>query len=721
MALLATIATGLLWAVPLPGSEALAEELSQLAQALRQDPTPQNYRALARFAEESPQGELSAQAAFALGMAEFEAGRWTQARERFRAARASRRLRDFAALQRARAELELGLWEAAGETLQPLLSPGNPLRDTARVLEVRRLVGAGRAREAVEWLAAQPEVHHRPALLRALAEAQRAAGESVAAAETLHRIYYEFPLSREAGPSNELLAELRAELRSDYPAPSEALRRLRAERLWARGAYHGARSAYLDLSVRAPEPARTEARLRAAEALYRLGSRRVACRELRSVSQVTPALEAEFRAFRVRCALRGGRYWEVEEELALLAAQFRGSRWYQEALQVAGRTTWAQGEMGRARQYYQQLVEAFPNGEAAAEAHWKLAWLSYRTREAAATRILEEHLQHFPHSPFVPRALYWRAQTARAAGARSVAERLLTALRSYAPRDYLAQQAESLLPHLRAGRPAEVSWQPWLERLLPGSESGAPPAPELAPAVQAEVEKASALERLGFVELAAEVLESAARKWPHPELHLARARLVFAQEHYARATEILRRAYPGYWRYRLGALPREAWEVLFPRPYWSLIEREARRQGIDPLLVAALIRQESRFERDAVSSAGALGLMQLMPPTARHLARSRRLSRERILEPELNVRLGTRFLAELLEQFEGRVEMAVAAYNAGGRRVEEWEARDDYREMAEFVEDIPVTQTREFVYIVLRNYRFYRDLYGEPERRTAQE
>ncbi|MEE9234400.1 MAG: lytic transglycosylase domain-containing protein, partial [Candidatus Acidoferrales bacterium] len=176
-----------------------------------------------------------------------------------------------------------------------------------------------------------------------------------------------------------------------------------------------------------------------------------------------------------------------------------------------------------------------------------------------------------------------------------------------------------------------------------------------------------------------------------------------------------------YWRYRLGALPREAWEVLFPRPYWSLIEREARRQGIDPLLVAALIRQESRFERDAVSSAGALGLMQLMPPTARHLARSRRLSRERILEPELNVRLGTRFLAELLEQFQGRVEMAVAAYNAGGRRVKEWEARDDYREMAEFVEDIPVTQTREFVYIVLRNYRFYRDLYGEPERRTAQE
>ena len=166
-------------------------------------------------------------------------------------------------------------------------------------------------------------------------------------------------------------------------------------------------------------------------------------------------------------------------------------------------------------------------------------------------------------------------------------------------------------------------------------------------------------------------------------------------------------------------LPLEAWEIMFPRPYWDLIQREARRQGLDPYLVAALIRQESRFERDAVSSAGALGLMQLMPETARRLAGVRRLSPSRIQEPEFNVRLGTRYLAELLRGFDGSVEKAVAGYNAGGTRVGEWASQGPFREPAEFVECIPVTQTREFVYTVLRNYRFYRDLYAGPQRLQA--
>ena len=200
---------------------------------------------------------------------------------------------------------------------------------------------------------------------------------------------------------------------------------------------------------------------------------------------------------------------------------------------------------------------------------------------------------------------------------------------------------------------------------------------------------------------------------------MAQARLALAQGSYARATEILQRAFPNYWRYSLEELPRPAWETLFPRPYWDVIEREARRQGLDPYLVAALIRQESRFERDAVSSAGARGLMQLMPATARRLAGAPRLSESRLHDPELNIRLGTRFLAELQRRFNGNLEKTVAGYNAGGTRVEGWASQGSYGEPAEFVESIPVTQTREFVYTVLRNYRFYRDLYAPADAQAA--
>jgi len=218
-----------------------------------------------------------------------------------------------------------------------------------------------------------------------------------------------------------------------------------------------------------------------------------------------------------------------------------------------------------------------------------------------------------------------------------------------------------------------------------------------------------ALSRLSLYELATEGLDAALDRQPHPALYLAQARVAFAQQKYARATVLLTRAYPGYWRYRLEDLPREAWELMYPKLYWEIIQRESRQRNLDPYLVAALIRQESRFENEVVSSAGAVGLMQLMPGTARRLA-GRRVSRGRLYDPETNIRLGTQYLADLLAQFGGSTEKAVAGYNAGGGRVSEWSS-EPYSDPAEFVESISITQTREFVHTVLRNYRFYRDLY----------
>jgi soluble lytic murein transglycosylase len=229
----------------------------------------------------------------------------------------------------------------------------------------------------------------------------------------------------------------------------------------------------------------------------------------------------------------------------------------------------------------------------------------------------------------------------------------------------------------------------------------------------AQVEKADALARLSRHELAAEGLEAALQRQPHPQLYLAQARVSFSQRKYARATVQLTRAYPAYWRYRLEDLPREAWEIMYPKLYWDLIVRESRKHNLDPYLVAGLIRQESRFESEAVSSAGALGLMQLMPGTARMLA-GRRVSRHQAFDPETNIRLGTKYLAQLLARFNGNVEKAVAGYNAGGTRVEQW-STESFSDSAEFVESIPITQTREFVHTVLRNYRFYQDLYPSRE------
>jgi soluble lytic murein transglycosylase len=161
-------------------------------------------------------------------------------------------------------------------------------------------------------------------------------------------------------------------------------------------------------------------------------------------------------------------------------------------------------------------------------------------------------------------------------------------------------------------------------------------------------------------------------------------------------------------------VPEDVWHTAYPLPYAAEIRRAALRQGLDPMLVAGLVRQESAFQRDAASRAGAYGLMQLLPTTARKLSGKLRLgySQARLFDPEYNLRLGSAYFAGLQSSY-GSEEAALAAYNAGEDRVALWQAGRSFDEPADFVESIPFTETREYVEIVIRNAAIYRKLYGE--------
>ena len=128
-------------------------------------------------------------------------------------------------------------------------------------------------------------------------------------------------------------------------------------------------------------------------------------------------------------------------------------------------------------------------------------------------------------------------------------------------------------------------------------------------------------------------------------------------------------------------------------------------------MVASLIRQESEFDPSVVSYANAWGLMQLLPSVGKAMAREEGISHFQtfqLLDPETNIRLGTRYLRQMLDRFGGVQEYALAAYNAGDSRVADWEAAGPYQGMDEFVESIPFTQTREYVEAILRNEETYR-------------
>lgn len=157
--------------------------------------------------------------------------------------------------------------------------------------------------------------------------------------------------------------------------------------------------------------------------------------------------------------------------------------------------------------------------------------------------------------------------------------------------------------------------------------------------------------------------------------------------------------------------------IIFPWPNRQLLEREAREFDLDPFLLAALVRQESTFDADATSRAGARGMMQLMPATARGLARQLRVDWDNAFLgiADANVHLGAAHLVQMLRQYGGEIVLALAAYNAGGSRVRRWLRFPEAKagDWFMFIERIPFAETRGYVQTLLRNRELYSALYGE--------
>jgi soluble lytic murein transglycosylase len=237
-----------------------------------------------------------------------------------------------------------------------------------------------------------------------------------------------------------------------------------------------------------------------------------------------------------------------------------------------------------------------------------------------------------------------------------------------------------------------------------------PPQDEL------HVQKAELLGNGGLVDFAERELRAATAadggSWGPAES----AKLYVETGHYDQAIELMKHSAPNYFALDIPDLPRTYWEALFPKAYWNDLRRSATANGLDPYLVASLIRQESEFNPNAVSRANAVGLMQLLPKTGKLVAREvklKRYSASQLYTPAVNLELGTRYFRGMVDKF-GSFEYALAAYNAGSDRVEEWLAQGKYRDPQEFVESIPFTETREYVQAILRNASVYKQLYGTP-------
>ena len=405
----------------------------------------------------------------------------------------------------------------------------------------------------------------------------------------------------------------------------------------------------------------------------------------------------------------------VEQTLSSLRGSYPSSPWLEEALYSAANLYLLRPDYDHAAALYGEMAQRFPTGKYAPYAHWKAAWLSFRLgRNAEARWRFEKQVELYPTSNQVVPSLYWRGRIAEDehdyARARAYYQKILDRFRHY----YYAELASTRLRGLPPS--SDPVADPLLDH-IPALRPLAGVANTELPSDDLRAQKSLLLENGALYELATRELQAANSNGDAPWALAQIAHLYQEQDRYDRALQTLKRAVPGYFGLEIEQLPRPVWEALFPRPWWSDVKKYAAENQLDPYLVAALIRQESEFNPAAVSRADAIGLMQLLPITGKRMAHElnvRRYSVGMLAEPGINVQLGTRYFRQLVQKFDGKLELALAAYNAGADRVEEWRSSGNFREPAEFVESIPFTETREYVQAILRNAGIYHRLYGTP-------
>jgi len=584
------------------------------------------------------------------------------------------------------------------------------LRD-AHVVYANALMQEGRPQDAATLL----EGDRQPARVDVewnLGRAYEAAGNLPKAASIFRNIYLTMPLTGEAELANSELKKL-AGSTSIQPANVDE-RKTRADLLLKGRRYADAAEEYKDLLEQVSPDDRAGTQLSLATALLKSGHGKDAKKILDSLAPSSADTNAQKLYLLGEVARGSDNDDEFLKDLDQLRQQAPTSPWLEQGLLSAGNVFLLRKDYDRAIDAYRELQQRFPNAGRAPYAHWKAAWLTLRQgRKAEAEKEFEEQIGLYPSSNEVPAALYWRARLAEEDGetakARAFYQKLSDRFRNY----YYADLARKQLKVLKStGEPISYAL---LDKVAP-IDAKADIVADDPPSDNLRVQKAELLGNGGLVDLAARELQAASNEekgdWVAPET----ARLFQENELYNRGIEIMKRAVPNYFAMDIPALPRSYWEALFPRPYWADLKRYSTQNELDPFLVASLIRQESEFNAGAVSHKNAVGLMQLLPGTGKKVAKEEKLrhfSANQLFTPGVNLQLGTRYFRTMVDKF-GSFEYALAAYNAGSDRVEDWLSAGNYRDPQEFVESIPFTETREYVQAILRNASVYRQLYGTP-------
>lgn len=614
--------------------------------------------------------------------------------------------------------------QSAGNHAQAMIVLADLLReyrDSIRVRDVKLLwassaIETGRAVEVPGFLVDLSEINDADALLLT-AKAYEAQGSRSEAAAYYRRTYFFAAGSSAAKEAENKLTALGQPL-----TPQSADEQLaRADKFFNAKSYAEAAAAYAELAASFPAAVNPPAQLRRLTALANSGKISEAQNVFNSLSVSAREREEGFRQLVLGYAK--ARMWPQTRSTAdEMRQKYPNGLLVAKTLIDAGLA--ARDAKNRTDEGYflNTAVTAFPNAVEVATAQFEAAWFQHEGRNfALSSQMFVEHLARYTHKDTTNRgkAGYWAARDSERAGKIDDACSLYDAV--------IYRYAANWYGYLAAGRLSTMKNQG-------NCRSNPTPSAQIAKAVanlkivtvaaetaseraRNRAEKSDELSIIGLFDWAIDELQEAKRTANNsPKINLALAQHYRFKGDNVNALLALAKSYPDYAQMFPEEMGRDEWQIFYPLVNWADIKAWAANRNLDKYQVAGLIRQESVFDPRASSPAKAYGLMQLLLPTAKAVARKYGSSAipsspSELFQPPLNIELGTAYMKDQLTKF-GRIEYMAVAYNAGPGRVGPWRATLP-TEMDEFVEAIPFKETKGYVQGIIRNSAQYRRLYDE--------
>ena len=443
-----------------------------------------------------------------------------------------------------------------------------------------------------------------------------------------------------------------------------------------------------------------------------------ALKEYNKIASLYPASGYLTRALyqSTLCYRRKGQPQLAEKHLIAFIEKYSWSALADDALYDLGWVQENEKQYDKAIASYRRLTTQYTHSDRLPRAYWRIGWIQFRNERYADCIATFKTLQKgFPHDSWAKAARFWIAKTYERQNRLKEAEAVYSEIVK-ANHWYYSGAAKEHLKRLQSKLAASAKQETLaIPRVRVTVDS--PAWKNIGSKKTARVQQ---LMRLKLFEDALTELEGLVKR-DNSNLRDNYYNLILCLEKLNRFQQAhgyadrLSRFQP--LRGKNNAIPIELYRLLYPLYYTDLLQKHTTKYEIDPFFVAAMIREESRYNAEIVSYAGAIGLMQIMPATGQHIANRLKMpkfSKNMLYQPDLNVQMGTWYMKSLMDQFDNNHALVAGAYNGGPGRMRRWIKAKQIPDLDEFIEDIGIDQTRRHIKKVIDSYIIYQQLYSNP-------